>query len=118
MNYIFDGTVANNLKDENTTVTVFKKVEESWEKLLDPFYTGNSMTFPKIDTWRKEVTISIALNQPIEGKSCKITKTENGTTKGPTKVGDYKWEIEIISGRENHGDPVGTSVEIDVSDGE
>ena len=116
MNLYFDGKISNNLKESNTSLTVFKKKEEGWEKLLDPYYSPESKDIPKIEEWRKSITISLALNHQIDGKVCKVKKVENGTCNGPTKVGNFKWELEIVSNYETWQDPNNTVFDIEISD--
>lgn len=120
MNYIFDGTVQNNLnKYPDISVTVFKKktADEGWEKVLDPFYCPDTQNLPKMETWRNTMTISLALNHPIsEDITCSVKKIENGTHKGPDKVGNFKWEIEMTSTKESAGGP-NTTIEIEIGDG-
>ena len=118
MNLFFDGTITNNLKQNpDVSVTVFKKKDEGWEKLLDPFYSPDSNSIPRIESWRKSVTISLALNQQIgDKKKCNVTKIENGTYNGPTQVGNFKWELEITSSKEEYSDPNNTSFEIEITD--
>ena len=118
MNYIFDGTVTNNLKKyEDISVTVFRKKEDHWEKLLDPFYCPDTQNLPKVEHWRNNITISLALNQPIgDDKTCTVKKIENGTAGDPKQVGNFKWEIEMTSTKESPGGPI-TTIEIEVSDG-
>jgi hypothetical protein len=118
MNHIFEGSVTNNLKDENTSVTVFRKKEDQGERLLEPFYPSNTQQFPRQESWQKSITITVAVNKPIDDKkTCTVTKTEGGTCNGPTKIGNFKWEIEMISNKESHSDPNAT-VEIEVSEKE
>jgi hypothetical protein len=119
MNKIFDGTVTNNLKNSpNTSVTVFKKKEERWEKLLDPFYFDEekkeptTQNLPKIESWRETVTIRIALNHPIDKKTCKVNKIENGTNDGPNKVDNFVWDVDVTA-KDNK-----ITVEIEVAEGE
>jgi hypothetical protein len=118
MEYVFEGTVTNNLKDNpNISVTVFKKKEGGWDKLLDPFWITESKHFSRITSHQKVVTISLALNQPIGDKVCKVTKMENGSYKGPNKVGNFKWEIELTSNKEKYADPM-ANIEIEVAEKE
>jgi len=110
MEYVFDGSIANNLKDNpNISVTVFKKKEEGWDKVLDPFYSPETKGIPRLTSHNKTITLSIALNEMTgENKICKIAKMENGTAKGPNKVSNYKWEVEITSNKEKVADPSAT----------
>ena len=118
MNHIFEGSVKNNLeKSPETSLTVFRKKEDRWEKLLDPFYCPDSNSFPRIESWKNVVTISLALNHPIGDKVCKVIKCENGTYNGPTKVGNFKWEVEITSNKESVSSP-NASIEIEVCEKE
>lgn len=119
MNKIFDGTVTNNLTNSpNTSVTVFRKKEDRWEKLLDPFYydeeqkSPTTQNLPKIESWRETVTIRIAVNHPIDKKVCKVNKIENGTYNGPTKVDNFVWDVEVTATDRT------ITVEIEVSEGE
>ncbi len=115
MNYIFDGSITCNFKDSpDTSVTVFRKKEDRWEKLIDPFYAPETKNLPKIEDWRNTTTISIALNHPIGDKTCTVKKIENGTNKGPDKVGNFKWEIEITSTKEKMSGP-NTTIEVEVA---
>lgn len=116
MNLYFDGKITNNLKDPDTSVTVFRKKEEKWEKLLDPFYTSESKDIPKIEYWRKSITISMALNKPVNGKVCNVTNVENGSANGPTQVGNFKWELEITSNYETWQDPNNTTFSVEIND--
>jgi len=120
MNRVFDGSVANKLgKYPETSVTVFKKktADEGWEKALDPFYCPDTQNLPKMETWRENLTISLALNHPISDDiTCKVLKIENGSHKDPNKIGNFKWEIEMTSTKDSPGGPI-TSIEIEVSDG-
>jgi hypothetical protein len=116
MNLYFDGKITNNLKDADTSITVFRKKEEKWEKLLDPFYAPESKSIPKIEYWRKSITISLALNKPTAGKICKVASVENGAVNGPTAVGNFKWELEITSNHETWQDPNNTVFSVEVAD--
>ncbi len=117
MNLYFDGKITNNLKQSpEVSLTVFKKKEDGWEKLLDPFYFPDSKNLPKIESWRKSVTISLALNEQIGDKICKVSEVENGTVNGPNKLGNFKWEVEIISKYETWQDPKNTSFSVEISD--
>ena len=117
MNLYFDGTITNKLEQNpDVSVTVFKKKEEGWEKMLDPFCAPDSNDIPKIEEWRKSITLSLALNYPIGDKTCKVTKIENGTCSGPTKVGNFKWELEITSNHETWQDPNNTTFSVEISD--
>ncbi len=119
MNLYFEGSIANNLKNNpDVSLTVFKKKDEGWEKLLDPFYSPDSKNLPRIESWRKAVTISLALNKQIAKKVCKVKKIENGTVKGPNQVGNFKWELEITSSKETYSDPNNTSIELEITDSE
>jgi hypothetical protein len=116
MEYVFDGTITNNLKENpNISVTVFKKKEGGWDKLVDPFWNPDSKNFSRVTSHQKSITISLALNQPIGDKVCKVTKMENGTNKPPVQVGSFKWEIEITSNKEKGSDPMAT-IEIEVAE--
>jgi len=114
MNYNYDGSVKNSLeKYPDTSLTVFKKKEEGWEKMIDPFYNPEQKSIPRVNTYHKSVTFSLALNHPIgDDKTCKVTKIENGTVNGPNKVGNFKWEVEVTA--EEGGSAV-TTVEIEVA---
>jgi hypothetical protein len=116
MNFYFDGNIENNLIDPDTSITVFKKKEEGWEKLLDPYYSPESKDIPKIEEQRKSVTLCLALNKQIDGKICKVTNVENGTVNGPKKVGNFKWDIEVNSNYETWKDPNHTVFNIEVND--
>ncbi len=115
MNYNYDGSVKNNLeKHQETSVTVFKKKEEGWDRLLEPLWFSEQKSFQRINTYHKSITISIALNHPIgDDKFCKIVKIEKGTVNGPTQVGKFKWEIEIVA--QESGASCAT-VEVEVTD--
>lgn len=116
MNHYFEGTVINNLKSSpETSLTVFKKKEDRWEKLLDPFYAEETKNIPRIESWQKIVTISFAINHPIGNKTCKVNKMENGTYKGPTQNGNFKWEVEITSNKESYSSP-NANIEIEICD--
>jgi len=116
MNHLFEGSVTNNLKDENTSVTVFRKKEDHGERLVEPFFSSNTQHFPRQESWEKSITLTVAVNRPIDDKkTCTIKKVEGGTTNGPTKIGNFKWEIELISKKESYSDPA-VSVEIEVAD--
>jgi hypothetical protein len=119
MNHFFDGSVTNNLKDENTSVTVFRKKEDHSERLLEPFYCNEeAKKFPRQESWQKSITITVAVNTPIaDKKTCNITKMEAGTYNGPTKINNFKWEVEMISSKESYSDPNAT-IEIEVSEKE
>jgi len=118
MNHFFDGSVTNNLKDENTSVTVFKKKEDHSERLLEPFYCPDTKSFPRQESWQKSITITVAVNTPIaDKKTCKVTKMEGGTHNGPTKINNFKWEVEMISSKESYSDP-NASIEIEVGESE
>jgi len=117
MNYYFEGSVTNKLKNPDTSVTVFKKKEEGAERLLEPFYTGETQTFPRIESWKNTVTITVAVNHPIgDEKQCKLTKTENGTCEGAKKINNFKWELELTSTKESMADPNNTAIEVEISD--
>lgn len=116
MNLYFDGKITNNLQEPDISLTVFRKQEEKWEKLLDPFYSPEARDIPKIEYWRKSITVSIALNKPVDGKICKVENVENGTVKGPEKVGNFKWELEITSDYETWQDPNNTTFSVEISD--
>ena len=119
MNHFFDGSVTNNLKDENTSVTVFRKKEDQSERLLEPFYcTEEAKSIPRQESWQKSITITVAVNTPIsDKKTCKVTKMEGGTHNGPTKINNFKWEVEMVSSKESYSDP-NASIEIEVSEEE
>ncbi|MGE5344248.1 MAG: hypothetical protein ACM3SY_22505 [Candidatus Omnitrophota bacterium] len=116
MEYVFEGTVLNELKDnQNLSVTVFKKKEGGWDKLLDPIFGSEKKNFSRVTSHYKNITLSIALNQPVgSNKECKVTKMENGSYKGPNPVGNFKWEIEITSGKEKAADPA-ANIEIEIA---
>jgi thiamine pyrophosphokinase len=117
MNYLFEGSVSNNLKNPDTSVTVFKKKEEGADRLIEPFYTTNTQSFPRIESWKNTVTITVAVNHPIgDEKQCKITKIENGTCSGAKKINNFKWELEITSTKESMSDPNNTAIEVEISD--
>jgi len=115
MEHVFDGNVSNKLtQNPNISVTVFKKKEGGWDKVLDPLFISESKHFSRLTSHQKTITLSVALNLPIgDNKECKVTKIENGTYKGPNKVGNFKWEIEFTSGKERAADPA-ASIEIEV----
>jgi len=117
MNYNFDCIVKNSLeKHPETSLTVFKKKEEGWEKMIDPFYCPEQKSIPRINTYDKSVTFSLTLNHPIgEDKNCKVTKIENGSVNGPNKVSNFKWEVEVIA---EEGGTASTAVEIEVTGSE
>ena len=118
MNHLFEGSVTNNLKDENTSVTVFRKKEGQGERVLDPFYSSNTQHFPSQESWEKSITLTVSVNTPIgDQKTCTVKKIEGGTCNGPTKDGNFKWEIELISNKASHSDPAVT-VEIEVGEKE
>jgi hypothetical protein len=58
----------------------------------------------------------MTVNQPIGNKACKVTKIENGTVNGPTKVDNFRWDVEVTA--EKEGGANVTTVEIDVTEGE
>lgn len=116
MNYIFEGSITNKLKNPDTSVTVFRNKDEVTEKLLDPFYTPDSQNLPRIESWKNNIKMTIAVNHPIgEEKQCKVTKVEQGSCSGPNKVGNFKWELEVTSTKESYKDP-NTAVEVEISD--
>jgi len=119
MEYVFDGSITNSLKQNpNISVTVFKKKEEGWEKLIDPFWCPDTKNYSRITSHKPTITISLALNQPIgTNKECKVTKMENGTHKGPKQIGNFKWEIEITSKKEKAADP-SASITVEVCEKE
>jgi len=118
MNHFYEISVTNNLQDENTSVTVFRKKEEKWERLLEPFYKPEKKSFPRQESWRNTITISMAVNKPIgDTKICKVTKMEGGKNNGPTKINNFKWEIEITSSKESYNDP-NASIEIEIGEKE
>ncbi len=119
MNHFFEGSVTNNLKDENTNVTVFRKKEDHGERLIEPFYPpNNTQHFPRQESWQKSIILTVAVNKPIDDKkTCTVKKIEGGTCSGPTKIGNFKWEIEMISNKESYSDPNAT-IEIEVSEKE
>ena len=118
MNHCFEGSVTNDLKDENTSITVFRKKGDQSDRLLDPFYCPDTNSFPRQESWQKSIILTVAVNSPIDDKkTCKVTKMEGGTYNGPTKVGNFKWEVEMISSKESYSDP-NASIEIEVSEGE
>ena len=117
MNYNFDGSVKNNLeKSPDTSVTVFKKKDEGWEKLLDPFYCPEQKSIQRINTWHQSITLRMTVNHPIGNKACKVTKIENGTVKGPTKADNFRWDVEVTAEKEGYNNI--TTVEIEVTEGE
>jgi len=117
MNYFFEGSVSNKLKNPDTSVTVFKKKEEGAERLAEPFYTGDTQTFPRIESWKNTVTITVAVNHPIgDEKQCKITKIENGTCDAAKKINNFKWELELVSSKESMSDTNNTVIEVEVND--
>ena len=116
MNYIFEGNVTNKLKNKDTSVTVFRKKEEGADRLAEPFYSPDSASLPRMESWRNNVTVIVAVNHPIgDEKKCSITKIENGTCDSANKVNNFKWELEITSTKEKNSDP-NTSIEVEVSD--
>lgn len=116
MNYNFEGSVTCSLeKNPETSVTVFKKKEEIWEKLIDPFYNSEQKPIQRINTWHESITIRLVVNHPIsDDQTCKVTKIENGTTNGPTKVDNFRWDIEIQGSKE--GGATVTNFELEVTD--
>ncbi len=118
MNYFFEGSVSNNLKkNPETSVTVFKKKEEGAERLMEPFYAADTQKIPRIESWKNNVTITVAVNHPIgDEKQCKIAKIENGTCSDAKKINNFKWELEITSSKESMSDPNNTVIEVEVSD--
>lgn len=118
MNHLFEGSVTNSLKDENTSVTVFRKQENQGDRLVEPFYSSNTEHFPRQESWEKSITLTVAVNTPIgDTKTCTVKKIEGGTCNGPTKIGNFKWEIELVSNKESPSDPAVT-VELEVGDKE
>jgi hypothetical protein len=116
MNYIFEGSVTNKLKNTETSVTAFRKKDEGGERLAEPFYSPDSAQLPRMESWKNTITIIVAVNHPIDDeKKCNITKIENGTCSGANKVNNFKWELEIISSKEKNSDP-NTAIEVEVSD--
>ncbi len=116
MEYVFDGSISNNLKNNAISVTVFKKKEGGWDKVLDPFWSPDMKNFSRITSHNKMITLSIAINHPIgDNKECKVTKMENGAYKGPNQVGNFKWEIEVTSGKEKAADP-SASITVEIVD--
>ena len=70
-----------------------------------------------METWRENLTISLTLNHPASDDiTCKVLKIENGSYKGPEKVGNFKWEIEMTSTKDSPGGP-NTTIDIEISDG-
>ena len=119
MNLYFDANINNNLeKEPETSITVFQKKEDKWEKLLDPFYAPEEKTITKLEEWRKTITLSICSNHPIDNKVCKVTDLENGTLEGPTQVGYFKWEIQVITKYETWQDSNNTTFNVEITEGE
>lgn len=117
MNYNFDGSVKNSLeKSLETSVTVFKKKDEGWEKLLDPFYNPEQKPLQRINTWHQNISLRMTVNHPIGEKACKVTKIENGTVNGPTKVDNFRWDVEVTADKEGGANV--TTVEIEIADDE
>lgn len=116
MKYFFDGTVTNKLeKHPDISVTVFNKKEDRWEKLLDPLWVSDSGKIPQVETWKNAVSISVCLNEPIgDDKVCTVAKIENGKSDGPKQVGNFKWELEITSTKDETSEPR-TTIEIEVT---